>query len=68
LIFLFYYTFDQAAALQGEPTSQAGLALCYQRGYGVEQSLHDAAVWYEKAAEQVRTETHVKTYILHNVT
>ena len=42
----------RAAAEQGDATAQFNLALCYEKGIGVEQDAADAVKWYRAAAEQ----------------
>ena len=40
------------AAEAGDAYSQYSLGFCYEKGQGVETSVHDAVKWYRKAAEQ----------------
>ena len=41
----------QKAAEAGNSDAQFNLALCYERGHGVEQDFSKAVYWYQKAAE-----------------
>jgi TPR repeat protein len=42
----------QLAAAHGNAEAECNLAILYQTGAGLSQSLNDALIWYEKAAEQ----------------
>jgi len=40
------------AAARGDAEAQCELGVCYEYGFGVQEDLKQAVVWYRKAAEQ----------------